>query len=412
MTTALFIHGTGVREPGFSDLYGRFTAGLREFAPDVRTASCYWGGELGARLGAGGLSVPYTGGRSRGGLDEAAGAVQTVGAAGAADGTELWADLYRDPLAELAAAGGGDSGAESGSGSRPGGGAELPLGAPLPAERPRALLAALDGHVGDIARGAGLPVPYLAAAVTELAASPLLSGAGAAVPDDEELARLLARALVAAALAALLDADAPVVPDGAARDAAVAALAARMGARPDGSERGLGAALARPVLRIASHQAVRRRRALTEAAHPAAADVMLYLAHGEPLRRRLREAVGELEPPVVVIGHSLGGIIALDSLIASPSPRVALLVTVGSQAPFLYESGALPGLVHPEPLPEHLPDWLNVYDRRDLLGYVGAPLFPGRVTDVEVDNRQPFPAAHSAYWTNPAVYRAIAARLP
>ncbi|MFG2410139.1 hypothetical protein [Streptomyces goshikiensis] len=404
MTTALFIHGTGVREPGFSDLYGRFTAGLREFAPDVRTASCYWGGELGARLGAGGLSVPYTGGRSRGGPDGAAEAIGT--ADGPADGTELWADLYRDPLAELAAAAG--SGADSG----PGGRAELPLGAALPAERPRALLAALDGHVGDIARGAGLPAPYLAAAVTELAASAVLSGAGAAVPDDEVLARLLARALVAAALAALLDADAPVVPDGAARDAAVAALAARMGARPEGSERGLGAALARPVLRIASHQVVRRRRALTEAAHPAAADVMLYLAHGEPLRRRLREAVEELEPPVLVIGHSLGGIIALDALIASPSPRVALLVTVGSQAPFLYESGALPGLVHPEPLPEHLPDWLNVYDRRDLLGYVGAPLFPGRVTDVEVDNRQPFPAAHSAYWTNPAVYRAIAARLP
>ncbi|MFI5642656.1 alpha/beta fold hydrolase [Streptomyces goshikiensis] len=397
MTTALFIHGTGVREPGFSDLYGRFTAGLLEFAPDVRTASCYWGGELGARLGAGGLSVPYTGGRSRGGPDE-----ETA----TADGTEPWADLYRDPLAELAAAAG------SGAGSGPGGSGELPLGAALPAERPRALLRALGGDVGDIARGAGLPAAYLAAAVTELAASAVLSGAGAAVPDDEELARLLARALVAAALAALLDTDAPVVPDGAARDAAVAALAARMGARPEGSERGLGAALARPVLRIASHQVVRRRRALTEAAHPAAADVMLYLAHGEPLRRRLREAVEELEPPVVVIGHSLGGIIALDALIASPSPRVALLVTVGSQAPFLYESGALPGLVHPEPLPEHLPDWLNVYDRRDLLGYVGAPLFPGRVTDVEVDNRQPFPAAHSAYWTNPAVYRAIAARLP
>ncbi|MFE3787019.1 alpha/beta fold hydrolase [Streptomyces goshikiensis] len=374
-----------------------------EFAPDVRTASCYWGGELGARLGAGGLSVPYTGGRSRGGPDGEIGPAD-----GPADGTELWADLYRDPLAELAAAAGSGAGSASG----PGGSAELPLGAALPAERPRALLAALDGHVGDIARGAGLPAPYLAAAVAELAASAVLSGAGATVPDDEELARLLARALTAAALAALLGADAPVVPDGAARDAAVAALSARMGARPEGSERGLGSALARPVLRIASHQVVRRRRALTEAAHPAAADVMLYLARGEPLRRRLREAVEELEPPVVVIGHSLGGIIALDALIASPSPRVALLVTVGSQAPFLYESGALPGLVHPEPLPEHLPHWLNVYDRRDLLGYVGAPLFPGRVTDVEVDNRQPFPAAHSAYWTNPAVYRAIAARLP
>ncbi|MCX4528798.1 MULTISPECIES: alpha/beta fold hydrolase [unclassified Streptomyces] len=406
MTTALFIHGTGVREPGFSGLYERFTDGLGEFAPDVRVAPYYWGGELGARLGAGGLSLPYTGGRSRGGLGEEA---------DAADGTELWADLYRDPLAELAAAAGGfGSGgpAYGGPAYGVGHGGELPPGAPLPAERPRALLAALDGHVGDIARATGLPAPSLTAAVAALSGSPVLAGAATAVPDDEELARLLARALVAAVLRALLDADAPVIPDGAARDAAAAALAERMGARPEGSERGIKAVLARPVLRIASHQVVRRRRALTEAAHPAAADIMLYLAHGEPLRQRLREVVDELEPPVVVIGHSLGGIIALDTLITSPLPRVALLVTVGSQGPFLYESGALPGLVHPEPLPDHLPDWLNVYDRRDLLGYVGAPLFPGRVTDVEVDNRQPFPAAHSAYWTNPAVYQAIAARLP
>lgn len=114
---------------------------------------------------------------------------------------------------------------------------------------------------------------------------------------------------------------------------------------------------------------------------------------------------------MVVVGHSLGGIIALDTLVAAPLPHVQLLVTVGSQGPFLYESGALPGLAHPEPLPRHVPDWLNVYDRRDLLGYLGAGLFPDRVTDVEVDNRQPFPAAHSAYWTNPAVYREIAARL-
>ncbi|MCJ1680093.1 hypothetical protein MTF65_22675 [Streptomyces sp. APSN-46.1] len=405
MTTALFIHGTGVREPGFSDVYGRFTAGLRDVAPGVRVSPYYWGAELGARLGAGGLSVPYTGGRSRGGLDEAA---------EPADETELWAGLYRDPLAELAlaAAGGGGPGSGNGPGSGGGPGAELPPGAPLPAERPRALLAALDGQVAGIASAAGLPGPYLASAVTELSRSPLLGRAATALPDDGELARLLARALVAGALAALLAEDAPVVPDGAARDTAVAALAERMGARPEGSERGVGALLARPVLRIASHQAVRRRRALTEAAHPAAADIMLYLAHGEPLRQRLRELVKELEPPVVVIGHSLGGIIALDTLLTTPLPQVAQLITVGSQGPFLYESGALPGLVHPEPLPDHLPVWLNVYDPRDLLGYIGAPLFPGRVTDVEVDNRQPFPAAHSAYWANPAVYRAIAARLP
>ena len=89
-----------------------------------------------------------------------------------------------------------------------------------------------------------------------------------------------------------------------------------------------------------------------------------------------------------------------------------LLVTVGSQAPFLYEIGALWSLTHDDPLPAHLPPWLNIYDTRDLLSYVGGRLFPGRVEDVEVNNGQPFPQSHSAYWTNPKVWDAIASRLP
>ncbi|RSS79438.1 alpha/beta fold hydrolase [Streptomyces sp. WAC06614] len=402
MTTALFIHGTGVREPGFSELYGRFSAGLHAVAPEVRPVPFYWGGEFGATLAGGGASLPHPGGRSRGGPVASSAAAPAADPEGDGD-SELWADLYRDPLLELALV------AADGPAAGPG---ELPLGAPPPGARPRALLAALDGKLAEVAERFGVAHRHLAEAVEALSRSPLPGRAAGALSDDEDLARLLARALVAAALSAVLAEDAPVVPDGEARDTAVAALAALMGARPEGSERGLGALLARPALRLATRAAVRRRRALTEAAHPAAADIMRYLARGEAVRRRLRERIGELPGPVVVVGHSLGGIIALDTLVGTALPGVALLVTVGSQGPFLYESGALPALAHPEPLPPHVPDWLNVYDRRDLLGHLGAGLFPDRVTDVEVDNRQPFPASHSAYWTNPAVYRAIAARLP
>ncbi|NEB89336.1 alpha/beta fold hydrolase, partial [Streptomyces anulatus] len=174
----------------------------------------------------------------------------------------------------------------------------------------------------------------------------------------------------------------------------------------------VGRLVARPVLRLGSRYAVRRRAALTGAAHPAAGDVLTFLVRGGPLRAALRELVAAVEPPVVLLGHSLGGIIALDTLIEAPLPGVRLLVTVGSQGPFLYETGALPHLEHPRPLPAHVPDWLNIHDRRDLLGFAAAPLFPGRAEDIATDNRQPFPAAHSAYWTDPAVYRAIAERLP
>ncbi|MFE5208997.1 alpha/beta fold hydrolase [Streptomyces sp. NPDC056600] len=391
MTEVLFVHGTGVREPRFTELFTRFTDTLRDHAPSVRTTPYHWGAELGSRLAAGGLSLPPDGGDSRGG---------TVSAADD-DGTADWSLLYADPHAELALAAAG------------GGGGELPPGAPLPSERPRRLLAGLPARLDAVARDLGVPVGPLRDALDELTRGRLPARAAAAAPDDAELALLLARCLVASAVAAALAEDSPVLPDGAARDTAVAALVTAMAAKPPGSDRGpLARLAARPVVRLASWQAVRRRRALTGAAHPAAADVMLFLARGEPLRRRLRELVAGLEPPVVVVGHSLGGIIALDTLIRTPLPQVELLVTVGSQGPFLYESGALPALAHPDPLPAHMPRWLNVYDRRDLLSYLAAPLFPGRATDVEVDNRQPFPASHSAYWSNPAVYRALAERLP
>ena len=97
----------------------------------------------------------------------------------------------------------------------------------------------------------------------------------------------------------------------------------------------------------------------------------------------------------------------MDLLIEEPCEGVELLVTAGSQAPFLYEIGALQSLATGQPLPERFPRWLNLYDRRDFLSYVGEKVFPGRVRDVEVNNRQPFPESHSAYWTNPAVWDAI-----
>jgi hypothetical protein len=58
-------------------------------------------------------------------------------------------------------------------------------------------------------------------------------------------------------------------------------------------------------------------------------------------------------------------------------------------------------------LPNSLPPWLNIYDLKDFLSYVGGDLFPGRVVDHRVDNRQAFPASHSAYWYNPMVWEAI-----
>ncbi|MFF2860524.1 alpha/beta fold hydrolase [Streptomyces rubiginosohelvolus] len=387
MTTVIFIHGTGVRPPHTEALNARVTASLAEAAPGVRVVPLDWGEPYGARLAAGGASIPPDG----------AGATERDVASEEDDEAAVWERLYRDPEAELAlAATRGTSGA-------------IPPGAAFADEEFRERLAALAARDGSVAPELG---PGLGARAAALARSTLLSPAAEAL-DREELAPLLARALAAAVIGAALAEDAPVLCDGTTRDAAVDRIARELGATEPGSTRGpVGRLIGRPVLRLGSRYAVRRRRALTGAVHPAAGDVLTFLVRGGPLRTALRGLVAAVEPPVVLLGHSLGGIIALDTLIEAPLPGVRLLVTVGSQGPFLYETGALPHLDHPEPLPAHVPGWLNIHDRRDLLGFAAAPVFPGRAEDIVTDNRQPFPVAHSAYWSDPAVYRAIAERLP
>ncbi|MFE5399518.1 hypothetical protein ACFQ9U_33770 [Streptomyces sp. NPDC056568] len=386
MTAVVFIHGTGVREPGFSALAGRFSAGVTALRGGLRVVPYYWGGEHGAALAAGGASLPPVAGAGRG-----------PGAPDAAeDDTAAWAALYADPYAELALAAGSLPAAELPPGS-------LSLDQPV-RERLAALAAQGDAPAAELGPGLGR-------AAADLAAHPLLGAAAAALAPDD-LPDLAARCLTAQVVAGALDADAPLVPVGATRDAVADRLALALGAPAPGTERGVRSLALRVAGSAASRAVVRRRRALTEAAHPAAGDVLRYLSRGEAVRAGLRHLLAGLEPPVAIVAHSLGGIIALDTLVLTPLPQVRLLVTAGSQAPFLYESGSLPSLEHPAPLPDHVPAWLNLYDPRDLLSYLGAGLFPGRVTDIAVDSRQPFPAAHSAYWTNPDVYRHLVERLP
>ncbi|WP_329440495.1 hypothetical protein [Streptomyces canus] len=392
MTAVVFIHGTGVREPGFSKLAGRVAAGLTALREGLRVVPYYWGGTHGATLAAGGASLPASPAATSRGLAD------TPSTARADDDTAAaWAALYADPYTELALA-------AAGAGPV----VERPPGSVPAQQELRLRLAALAAQ-GDMS--AAELGPGLARAATELAGHPLLGPAAEAL-GAEDLAVLAARSLTARIIADALDTDDPLVPVGDTRDAVADRLAEALGAPPRGAERGLRSLLLRAAGSAASHAVVRRRRVLTEAAHPAAGDILRYLSRGEAVRADLRRLLAGLEEPVTLVCHSLGGIIALDTLISEPLPQVALLVTAGSQGPFLYESGALPSLEHPAPLPPHVPDWLNLYDPRDLLSYLGAGLFPGRVTDIAVDSRQPFPAAHSAYWTNPVVFRHIVDRLP
>ncbi|MEN8219415.1 MAG: hypothetical protein ABFS56_24285 [Pseudomonadota bacterium] len=106
---------------------------------------------------------------------------------------------------------------------------------------------------------------------------------------------------------------------------------------------------------------------------------MFYQSSGKAIRQFIHDKIMEIDGAVVLLAHSLGGIACAELLAEadkSLAEKVKLLVTVGSQTPYLYELDVLQSLrfedISPdERLPSHFPAWLNVYDQHDLLSYIG-----------------------------------------
>lgn len=393
VTTVLFVHGTGVRRVAYDASIKRFAAKLAAVRPDVVVARCYWGDDCGAKLNLRGVSIP-TGDSTRA-LGPVASEVQ--------DTIALWGLLYDDPLAELRLL--------STSDTQPA--RELPPNAPPPGRKlaadTRAL--AVDPTVAPLLSAAGLDAVFAAAVDTVLDSGPGREALRREAALAAALRGVLARAVVAQAMLAADEAlDGALALDGAHRDELVTAIVAALG----GSDRGLGRWLGNLALRAVMSPVERRRTAITHAAAPTAGDVLLYLARGGGIRAFIAAELAKIDPTedVVIVAHSLGGIASLELLVTDSRPQVKLLVTVGSQAPFLYEINALPMLAYPDELPASVPTWINVYDVRDLLSYTGAGVFPGRVTDKRLDNRAPFPHAHSDYFANDAFYDILHEALP
>ena len=383
-----------MRQPAYSAAFGRFAERVAQIRPGHAVAQCYWGGLHGSRLSAGGVSIPS--GKSHRGLDDA-----LLGTATDEDAeVALWGLLERDPIFELRLLSAGDVTPEELPPNATPPGQELAAAARRlptnPTVAPRAAVAGLDGVFPDAVKA----VLANAATAAVLRRELVLGGT---------LRAALARAFVADALLRADEDLGDTFPfDGAHRDALVAAIVAELG----GSYRGIGSSVGRFGLNVAlrlgaTRPAERRRSAITEAAAPAAGDVLMYLARGEPIRAFIADTVTAVKGPVIIVAHSLGGIACVDLLAAQALPQVGLLVTVGSQAPFLYELNALPALAFGTELPPTVPRWVNVFDRRDLLAYAGAGVFPGRVEDREVDNRAPFPRSHSAYFANDRFYAVL-----
>jgi hypothetical protein len=126
------------------------------------------------------------------------------------------------------------------------------------------------------------------------------------------------------------------------------------------------------------------------------------------------------DEPLIIIGHSLGGVITYDLLTHfRPGLVVDLFVSVGSQVSHFEEmklfkvsdrqkySSALGNKV---PKPPNVKHWINVYDEVDIFSYACSRIFDG-VQDHPYDTKTYVIKAHGAYFDQARFYERLRARI-
>lgn len=158
-------------------------------------------------------------------------------------------------------------------------------------------------------------------------------------------------------------------------------------------------------------------------------DVFVYLKD-DHLRERIRaeivrkmleahEQARKAREPLLLVGHSMGGVILVDilqkpALAGLPEDfRVSALMTVGSQ-PGLFQSLNVlsadpPGGVLAS-MPQCVDTWHNVFDPIDPLAFRAETVFAG-VRDFSFDSITGLASAHTAYFKRPQFYARCRERL-
>jgi hypothetical protein len=389
MTTVLFVHGTGVRKVDYDHSFEEVQKGLVGLA-NIRIERCYWG-DQGAKLHLNGVSIPeYV--SSHRAIDELS-----------EDELELvlWHELYRDPLYELRLL-------------------SLQAGAQeefVPGQQ------SVGEQFNERVQGLFL-TPELEMKLKEASLEPhTFVEKRQAVTNSEPYQAMLDsmseettahRTAVARAIFAQMvtksnaNRDDVVIVSANLKKEIVQLLVDELG----GTDRAISDYLLNPLKGAAlgaTWLARKKRTPIMDYAYPFAGDILCYQGRqGQLIRDYITQRLKEIVSPVVILAHSLGGIMCVDVLVENDfSAQVKQLITVGSQAPLLYEIDALCKLPFGEDLPAHFPPWLNIYDVRDLLSFTGEKVFPGKIRDVVVNNGEPFKESHSAYWKNPSVWDAI-----
>jgi len=379
MRTLLFVHGIGVRGPAWFSGFDLISRKAKRYLPGIDVQGCQWGDPFGARLHRDGASIPdyeQTGDTSPAAEDSS---------------RSRWFLLSRDPLLELRIAP-----KEVYFGEVPG----LEIFRLIPA-------LSENGVILELLRSwsvDGLWSIFIRQIATNLEWKLVVESQTASPAAASER---ISRAISAAYLRCLREQGFPLLT-GKQRDELKEALVPAVG----GPALGIGDWLLGRLTRFGAN----RRGRLSDATTPAIGDILHYQARGAELRNFIAQRVSETGASII-LAHSLGGIAAVDWLASTQygtkEQKIQSLITVGSQSPYFYEIDGLVSRTFGSGLPNTFPKkWLNIFDRADFLSFMAQPIFPDHAKDVEVDNGQPFPESHSAYWNNDdQVWETIAAFL-
>lgn len=157
-------------------------------------------------------------------------------------------------------------------------------------------------------------------------------------------------------------------------------------------------------------------------------DVFVYFRQREQHRRPIVDVITadlslaaankrQTGEPLIVVAHSMGGIIMYDLLTSSLSNlEIDVLVTVGSQIAVIEElklfdssDPAIPRASQRKvPKPKNVSRWLNVFDTTDILGFAASGVFEG-VNDYAFSTGHAW--AHGGYFVEPMFHRRLGVRL-
>jgi len=124
------------------------------------------------------------------------------------------------------------------------------------------------------------------------------------------------------------------------------------------------------------------------------------------------------DEPLVVVGHSLGGVILFDLLSHfRPDLKVDLFVSVGSQVAHFEElklyrsSDPTIGAPLRATTPGNISHWINVYDEVDIFAYAAKGVFDRVDVDARYDTKTYVIKAHGAYFDQARFYERLRARI-